>query len=248
MLKLKKLLVLVSTAALIVLAPLSANAQFGGLLGGAKSNSKASADNAPLGGLLGGGGLFGDSKSNAKTSAGDVDAFLKTADEADGLIRQSSDALFKAVATKEELDAHADKMKAANEVADPKEKEAALKKAEDDQQAQLAKVDFAAKAVEAKTSMDAKQQAQTGAAIYNFTLGMLKDMELLERGQGVVSSISGNPMAITKVLKVKDVLSSLSSQMSNISTIAAGVQKMSSVVKLDALPTKSSDQPKAWDV
>jgi hypothetical protein len=242
-LKLKKLLVLVSTAALIVLAPLSANAQFGGLLSGAKSNSKTSADNSPLGGLLGGGGLFGDSKSNA----GDVDAFLKTASEADGLIRQSSDALFKAVATKEELDAHADKMKAANEVADPKEKEAALKKAEDDQQAQLAKVDFAAKAVEAKTSMDAKQKAQTGTAIYNFTLGMLKDMELLERGQGVVSSISGNPMAITKVLKVKDVLSSLSSQMSNISTIAAGVQKMSSVVKLDALPTKSSDQPKAWD-
>lgn len=216
----KKLLVLVSAISLATLIPISANAQFGGLLGGSKSDSKSSA------------------------SAGDVDGFLKTAEEADGLIRKSADTLFKAVATKGELDAHADKVKAANQVADTKEKEAALKKASDDQQAQLAKVDFAAKSEDAKKTMDAKQKAQVGAAIYNFMLGMLKDKELLEKGQGIISSISGNPMAMTKLSSVKDVMSSVSGQMGNISTIASGIQKLSSVVKLEALPTKTSDQPK----
>ena len=215
----KKVLVFVSAAVLLGFAPIEANAQFGGLLGGPKSTST--------------------------TSAGDVDGFLKTAEEAEGLIRKSADTLFKAVATKGELDAHADKMKAANAVADPKEKEAAIKKASDDQQAQLAKVDFAAKAETAKTAMDAKQKAQTGAAIYNFILGMLKDKELLDRGQGLISSISGNPAAMTKVTKVKDVMSSVSSQMGNISTIATGIQKLSSAVNLEALPTKTTDQPKA---
>ncbi len=219
----KTLFVLVSAVSLIALSTSAANAQFGGLLSG---------------------GALGGSKTDSKANIGDVDAFLKTADEADVLIRQSSDSLFKAVASKEELDAHADKIKAANEIADPKEKEAALKKASDDEQAQLAKVDFAAKSEQAKKTMDAKQKAQTGAAIYNFTLGMLKDQELLSRGQGIISSISGNPMAITKLAKVKDVMSSISSQMGNITTIASGLQKMSSVVKLEALPTKSSDQPK----
>jgi hypothetical protein len=173
-----------------------------------------------------------------------VDALLKTADEADSLIRRSSDALFKAVASKDELDAHAEKIKAANEIADPKEKEAALKKASDDEQAQLAKVDFAAKSEEAKKTLDAKQKAQMGAAIYNFNLGILKDMELLERGQSVIESVFENPMAMTKLTRLKDVMSSVSSQMGNFTTIASGLQKMSSVVKLEALPTKSSDQPK----
>jgi len=188
--------------------------------------------------------MGGGAKSAASSNAGDVDAFLKTAEEADGLVRKSSDTLFQAVATKQQLDAHADVVKAANAVTDPKEKEAALKKASDDQQAQLAKVDYAAKSDEMKKSMDAKKSAQVSASIYNFTLGMLKNKETMEKGQGIIASISGNPMAISKLGKAKDVVSSVSSQMGNISTIASGIQKLSAVVKLDALPTKASDAPR----
>lgn len=216
----KRMLVAITVSTIGLLTPLAANAQF-----------------PQLGGLLGG------SKSEAKPSH-DVDGFLRTADEADELVRKSSDALFKAVATKAEIDAQEDKIKAANAIQDPKEREAALKQASDDQQAQLAKADFAAANAAISKEKDAKKKAHTSAAAYNFTLGMLKDREVLEIGQSLISSMSGNPMALLKLGRVKDVVSSLSGQMSNISTIAAGVQKMSSVVSVSALPTKSSDKPK----
>lgn len=215
-----KKLIAITLSTIGLLAPFAANAQFpqlGGLLGGSNSESKPTQD---------------------------VDGFLKSADEADELVRKSSDSLFKAVATKAELDAQEDKIKAANAMQDPKEKEAALKKASDDQQAQLAKADFAAANAAISKEKDAKKKAHTSAAAYNFTLGMLKDREVLAIGQSLISSLSGNPMAILKLGRVKDVVSSLSGQMANISTIAAGVQKLSSVVSVSTLPTKSSDKPK----
>lgn len=193
---------------------------------------------AQFGGMMGGG-----AKTTAPASGGDVDAFLKTAEDADGLIRKSSKVLFEAVATKDQMDANADKVKAANEISDPKEKEAALKKASDDQQAVLAKTDFAAKSEEMKKGLDAEKSKKIGTAIYNFTLGMLKDKEVVERGQGVIASISGNPTMIGKLGKAKDVMSSVSGQMGSITTIASGIQKLSTVVKLEKLPTKASDAP-----
>lgn len=214
----KKIFVLATLISFALGMPLAAHAQFGGLLGGAKTNGKAS---------------------------GDVDGFIKTAEEADGLIRTSSDTLFKAVATKEQIVAHEDTMKAANAIADAKEQEAAIKKAKADQQAVLAKVDYKAKAEEMKAGMDEKQKAQVSVAIYNFMLGMLKDKEVLERGQGIIASISSNPMAITKLIKAKDVIASLSSQMGNITNVASGIQKLVTVVKLDDMPKSASDKSKA---
>ena len=210
--------VLFFAAAIGLAVSMSANAQFGGLLGGSKSDSKGA-------------------------SAADVDGFLTAA--ADSLIRKSSDTLFSAVASKQEIDKYNEDLTAANALTDPKEKDAAIKKAQDDSQAVLAKEDFAKKTDELKKTADAKKKQQVGAAIYNFVLGALKDKELLDRGQGIISSISSNPMMVTKLGKVKDVVGSISSQMGNVSTIASGIQKMTSVVKLDSLPTKASDQPVA---
>ena len=212
--------VLFFAAAIGLAVSMSANAQFGGLLGGSKSDSKGA-------------------------SAADVDGFLTAAADADSLIRKSSDTLFSAVASKQEIDKYNEDLTAANALTDPKEKDAAIKKAQDDSQAVLAKEDFAKKTDELKKTADAKKKQQVGAAIYNFVLGALKDKELLDRGQGIISSISSNPMMVTKLGKVKDVVGSISSQMGNVSTIASGIQKMTSVVKLDSLPTKASDQPVA---
>lgn len=214
----KKMFALATIVTASIITPITAHAQLGGLLGGSKSSSKV--------------------------SAGDIDSFLKTANEADGLIRKSSETLFLAVATKSEIDAHNDKVKAANDIADPKEKEAALKKVADDEQAQLAKIDFSKKAEAAKKGMDAKQKALTSAAIYNFALGALKDKELIGQGQSLISGAASNPMLLSKIGGVKDVVSSLSSQMGNITTIVSGLQKLSSAVGLEALPTKATDQPK----
>lgn len=218
----KKAVLVASIVSLSAFASFAAHAQFGGMIPG------------------------GGAKTAPASSAADVDGFLKTADEADGLVRKSAATLFLAVATKQQMDEQEDVLKAANAVADPKEKEAALKKASDDQLAQLAKVDYAAKAGEMKKSMDAEKSKKIGASIYNFTLGMLKDKEVMDKGQGIISSISGNPMAATKLVKAKDAVSSVTGQIGSITTIAAGIQKLMTVAKLDALPSKASDQPKAF--
>ncbi len=195
---------------------------------------------AQFGGLK----LPGTPSSNS-APAGDIDAFLKTAADAEGLVRKSSDVLFQAVATKDQIAQHDAQVQAANAIADPKEKEAALKKAADDEQAQLAKVDYAASAKTMSANLDAKKKAQVGSAIWNFMLGMMKDKELIDQGQGIIASVSSNPMAATKVVKAKDVVSSISSQMGNITKIAAGLQKLASVVGIDKLPSKSSEAPVA---
>jgi hypothetical protein len=216
----KKMFVSIVASSFLLGLPMKASAQFGQI-----------------------GAMLGVGQTDSAPSY-DVDGFVKTADEADVLVRKSSDTLFKALATKDELDAHEDKLRAANTITDPKEKEVALKQASDDQQAKLAKVDFAAANAEAGKKMDAKKKALVSAAAFNFTLGMLKDRELLEVGKSLLASLSSNPLAILKMGKVKDVVSSVSGQMSNIGTIASGLYKMSSVVKVQALPTKSSEKPK----
>ena len=216
----KKITLIATLVMTALLTPLAANAQFGALLGGG-------------------------TKTDSKTAAPDPEVFLKTAAEADGLVRKSADTLFLAVATKDQIDAQADTLKAANAITNAGEKEAAVKKAQDDQQAQLAKVDWSAKSTEIGKTMDAKKKEQIGASIYNFVLGMLKDKELVSQGQGLISSLSSNPMALGKLGKVKDVMSSLTGQMGNIGTIASGIQKLSSVVGLKALPASASDKPQA---
>jgi hypothetical protein len=193
-----------------------------------------------LGGLVG-----GDNKSSGGGNVEQqIDDFLKTADQAHGLTTKSEEILAGALLTKDETDKLKADMEAAQAVADPKEKEAAVSKVEADRQAALAKVDYPKKAKEMEKANDKKKQAQVGASIYNFILGLLKDKELVDKGSSLASSALSNPTLITKLGKVKDVIGSISGQMDNMTKIAGGLQKLASVAKVGNLPTKTTDTPK----
>lgn len=190
---------------------------------------------------------FGLPKLGASASAGNVDAdiksFLQTSDEAHALTTRSATALGNALLTKEKMQANSDALDAANKIADPKERDIAVAKVQADLQAELAKVDYQSQAAALAKENDSKKNALVGASMYNFVLGLLKDKELVGRGQSLVSGAASNPAAITKMGKVKDVVASLSGQMDNMGKIAVGLQKMSGVIKSKPLPTSAASAP-----
>lgn len=216
----KKVAVAIFAASFAIVIP--AHAQFGGLLGA----------------------VTGGGSDKAAAPAGDVDAFLATAAEAHTLMQSSADKLFEAVATKDEIKRLLDEKKAAETIADPSEREARLKKVEDDKLATLAKVDYAAKAKEMETGLDQKHKDQIGASVWNFMLAMLKDKQLADQGMDLVSSIGSNPMLFTKLGAVKGVISSIASQAANVAKIGAGLQKLATVAKVDTQQIKISSKPK----
>jgi len=194
---------------------------------------------------------FGLPKLGKTNSAGsgnveaDIKAFLQTADEARTLTGQSAFSLGQALLTKTEMEAAAAALAAANAITDPKEKEVAKAKVMTDVQAQLAKVDFDAAAKELAKANDKKKNALIGNSMFNFVLGLLKDKELASRGSALASSVASNPMLLSKAGEVKDVLSSLSSQMGDMGKIATGLQKMATTIKSVPLPTSASAAPVA---
>lgn len=191
------------------------------------------------------GGLVGGNKSSGGGNAEQqIDDFLKTADQAHGLTAKSVETLAGALLTKEANDKLKADMDAAQATQDAKEKEANIRKVEADRMAALSKVDWAKGAKEIEKSNDKKKQAQVGSSIYNFMLALLKDKDLMEKGSSLASSAASNPMLVTKLGKVKDVVGSISGQMDNMTKVATGLQKLSSVAKVTTLPTKATDEPK----
>jgi len=184
-------------------------------------------------------------KQGSGNADADIKNFLQTADDARKLTGQSAFSLGQALLTKADMEAADAALAAANAITDPKEKEAAKAKVVTDVQAQLAKVDYDAAAKEIAKSNDKKKTALIGNSMYNFVLGLLKDKELANRGSALASSAASNPMLLTKVGDVKDVLASLSSQMGDMGKIAVGLQKMASTIKSVPLPTSASAAPVA---
>lgn len=194
-------------------APQLAQAQFGG-----------------FGALKGGGGA-------------DLDGFLKSADDAEVLMRKSSWNLAEALLAKDKLDTLKEKREAIEKLTDPKEKEAKLREMDKDVNAELAKVDYAAKSKELESDADSKKKEKTASGVYNFSLGALKDAELLAQGQKLVTT-PPSPANATKLPRLKNFVSSVSAQMDSIGKVASGLKQLSSSVGLKALPTKASDKPR----
>lgn len=201
---------------------------------------------AQFGGLkmpgLGGGGGGGG-------GGGDIDGFLIGTQQADELVRNSAFAVLEAVSSHETVVELREKAKAAAAIPDPKEKEAAMRRVSDDAAAQLAAVNYDAKAKELEGTASAEQRRQLGTAVYNLFLGILKDKDVVQRAQAITQSAASNPVGMAmqggKLLRVKDAGAAIGGQMGNLGKVAAGLPKLMSVAKLDALPTSSSDKPKA---
>ncbi|CAG9180107.1 hypothetical protein [Cupriavidus pampae] len=185
--------------------------------------------------------------SAAAVSAGDIDAFIQTANDANLMISTSSSHIFKALASKEDIAALEARLATANAIANTAEKEAELNKIKSDEATIVQKV-LASKEGEDKLStMNKAQMASFGNAAFTFMLGVLKDKQLAEGSTALVSGVSSNPMLIPRLGALKDVASSVSSQLSNTAKIGEGLVKLAKAGKITALPTSASEKPKKVD-
>lgn len=176
-------------------------------------------------------------------TAADVDTFLGKATDADGLVTRAADALFSAVADKAQIVKYDQEMKAAEEKADPKEREAAVREAHQSREATLAGIDFEKAAKEKVALLDEAKKEKTGSAVYNLALGALVDMDLVAQGKKLVSG-PPSPAIAGKLPEVKDALARLASQADGLGKVVSKAKALMSVVKLDALPTSAADAPK----
>jgi hypothetical protein len=183
------------------------------------------------------------SASGGGATVADVDRFMGSAASADKLVSTASTHLLKAVGSKEQVDKYNAQVKAANAIADPKEKEAKLQKAEDDKNATLASIDYA----KAKESMakkaDAKQKEAVNASVWNLALGGLKDADLVVEGKKMASG-TPDPTIATRILGVKDTVTRLTSQGETLTKIVGSAKVLMSGAGPEALPTKASDAAK----
>jgi hypothetical protein len=186
---------------------------------------------------------LGALKGKSGNADADIQSFLQTAEQARALTSKSVYHLADALLAKEDMQANEAKLTAARNNPDPKERDAQLAKVELDMQAQLAKVDYEAQANKLAKENDKRKTALVGASIYNFVLGMLKDKELAGKGSALASSAASNPMLLTKIGQVKDVVASIGGQMGDMTKIAGGLQKMGSKLKSVPLPSSASAEP-----
>lgn len=182
--------------------------------------------------------------SGSAVSAGDIDAFIQTANDANQMIGTSSAHIFKALASKEEIAALEARLAAANAIADPAEKAAEISKIKSDEATAVQKA-LASKEGEAKLSaMNKAQMASFGNAAFTFMLGVLKDKQLADGSTALVSGVASNPTLVTRLGALKDVASSVSSQVANTAKIGEGLVKLAKAGKIAALPTSASEKPK----
>jgi hypothetical protein len=191
---------------------------------------------AQFGALLGGGGA-------AKQTAGDPDAFLKSAQSAEKLMRNSVTLLARGLSSKEkaaELEANRN---AANAITNPEEKKAKLLEVSKQEQAAANEALNNSKMADDIKKMDSAKKEQVSGAAFNFMLALLQDKDLVGQASGLISSLSSNPMNISKVGGIKDVAASLQNQITDASQVAGKMSQLFSAVGVTA-PASKDEKPK----
>jgi len=186
--------------------------------------------------------------NNSSSPPADIDGFLSSASTAEHLVGQSALHIDLALTSGEQAQKLRDEQAAAAAIQDPKEKAAAVSKLDADAAATANALDYDAASKSLAAEKDANKSKEVGAAIYNLALGLLKDKDALDQGQAVVRAVTSNPMNAmrmgSKLGQAKNAVSSLTTQVGYTPKILGGLQKLSSVAKIDHLPTSSAEKPK----
>lgn len=190
---------------------------------------------AQFGSLLGG-------SSNSSSSV-TPEAFVSSAFAAEKLMNNSVTLLSRSLSSKEKAAELEAQRKAATEITNPEEKKAKLTEVQKSEMASLNEAMANSKFEADVKQMSGKQREDLGAAAFNFMLALLQDKALVDQGKGLVSSLSSNPMNITKIGGIKDAIGSLSNQISAASNIAGKMPSIFTAVGVKA-PASKDEKPK----
>jgi hypothetical protein len=193
----------------------SAHAQFGGLLGGAKS------------------------------SGGDVGAmvqeFNRDAIMINEAVSYSLIQIIAALGTKEQIAA----VKVINDnlkkTTDPKEKGSIQGTVVKDKTAEAEELLKDKEAASKIASMAPELQKKVAQSIFSVGIAALKIPDMVSKGQQIVQGVGANPMNITKVLPVKDGLTVFAAALPKMPTLVSTGLKLMRDAKVDpGTPTKDS--------
>jgi hypothetical protein len=170
----------------------------------------------------------GGGASAGTISAGDIDVFVKTAQDADAMIATASRHIFRAVETKEEIAKQESALATANGIADPAEKQAALNKIRDDEATAVQKALASNDIQEKLQGMNKDQLKSFGNAAFTYMLGVLKDKQLADGSRALVTGVAANPVLLPRLAALKDVATSVSAQAASTAKIGEGLVKLAS--------------------
>jgi hypothetical protein len=179
----------------------------------------------------------------SSVSGDDIDAFIKTAQDADFMVGTATAHIFKAVGDADSAELEA-REAAANTIADPAEKAAAIDQMRTGKATTVRKALLRKDVQDKLQTMNKAQLASFGNAAFTFMLGVLKDKQLADGSRALVSGVAANPVLLPRLASLKDVATSVSAQASNTEKIGKGLVKLASAGKIAALPTSASEQPK----
>lgn len=188
--------------------------------------------------------------STAKAVDGNaLDSTIQNYVTAKALLQKSSEALSKAILSKEESGKFESALKAAESISDPKEKDAAISKAVSDVQTALKAATESKQTIEQVKKADKKTREQLAVGGFNFMLSGLKYKDTLTSAKDMVSSLSSNPTAAmqyaSQLGQLKDMVTTLPESVTSIATIGSKLVDLCNAGKVNfTAPTSSSQAPK----
>ncbi|KIG01685.1 hypothetical protein [Caballeronia concitans] len=186
----------------------------------------------------------GGSASASTVTGSDIDLFIKTAQDADTMIATSSRYIFRAIEGKEAIAKQEAELAAANAIADPAEKAAAINKIREDEATAVQKALASSDIQQKLAAMNKDQLKAFGNAAFTYFLGVLKDKQLADGSRALVTGVAANPMLLPRLAALKDVATSVSAQAVSTAKIGEGLVRLSSTGKIAALPKSASEDQK----
>lgn len=212
----------IAFAAAMLLAPVAAHAQFGGL--GKK--------------VLGGGG--GDS-----APAADADAFLANASRSTKNVMLSAALLAQAVTTRGDLAGRKAELVALQNAHDVKELDAHRASLSSDLATLNGRADLAADLSSAYDAGNAEQKKMIQTALANLAIGIYRNTELVGQAPAMVQGIGRNPVLATRIGQFRLAAALVELQGKGLGGIATKMPKLLSAVKVKAPKTSATSEPEA---
>ena len=135
------------------------------------------------------------SSGGGSVSRASLDKLYKLVTGAEALLDKSVNIAFSMVANKEEIEKFTQRQKEIEKIQDPKERDAAMNKFREDQNAIVTKATEKAETAKKIESLDGKQKKLFGASVFNVVLAALMDKEAVETSKSLSTALKSNPTA-----------------------------------------------------
>jgi hypothetical protein len=189
----------------------------------------------------------GSSGGGGSVSRATLDKLYKLVTGAEALLDKSVSIAFSMVANKEEIEKFTQRQKEIEKIQDPKERDAAMNKFREDQNAIVTKATEKADTAKKIESLDGKQKKLFGDSVFNVVLAALMDKEAVETSKSLSTALKSNPTAAASfsndVPRVTNIAASLPEQAKKATDLGSALTKLAKTAKVEvALPSSAASE------